>query len=133
LRELDRIQSEVARLFGPIRRAARASDFPPVRVSTGDEGAVLEALVPGVDPAQLEITVRGDTLYLKGERPAPALAEGSTWRRNERQSGSFARTVTLPFEVDVEQVEARFEGGVLEVKLPRVASQRPRKIPIATS
>jgi HSP20 family protein len=131
--ELNRIQSEMARLLGPARRALLEREFPPVRVATNDDGALLQALVPGVAPEKIEVTVHGDTLSLKGEREAPAPAEGATWHRNERRTGRFARTVTLPFEVDPERVEARFENGVLEVRLPRVASQRPRKIEIATS
>jgi HSP20 family protein len=133
LGELNRIQSEMARLLGPTPRAFLEREFPPVRVSTSDEGALLHALVPGVDPEQLEVTVHGDTLSLKGERELPEAAEGASWHRRERRRGRFARTVTLPFEVDAEGVDARFENGVLEVKLPRVASQRPRKIQIQST
>lgn len=131
--ELNRIQSEVARLLGPAQRAHLEREFPPVRVSTSDEGALLQALVPGVDPERIEVTVHGDTLSLKGERELPAAGEGTTWHRRERRLGRFARIVTLPFEVAADAVEARFENGVLEVRLPRVASQRPRKIEIATN
>ena len=129
LRDLERIQSE----FGRRLDSARRGDFPPVRVATGDEGAVLTALLPGIEPDAIDLSVSGDTLTLKGERPTPETAEGVTWRRRERHSGRFARTFTLPFEVEAGRVEARFEHGVLTVDLPRSEAQKPRKITVATS
>lgn len=132
-RELGRIQSEMSRLFGPLLRAATEGEYPPVRVWTGDEGSKLVALLPGVDPESIELTVTGDTLSLRGGRELEQPAEGTVWHRRERRMGRFARNVTLPFEIDAEHVEASFRGGVLEVSLPRVASQKPRRIQVATS
>lgn len=132
-RELGRIQSEMSRLFGPLLRATTEGEFPPVRVWTGDEGARLVALVPGVKPDEIEITVSGDSLSLKGGREPAESAEGTTWHRRERRTGRFARHVTLPFEIDAERVEASLEQGVLEVRLPRVESQKPRRIQVAAS
>lgn len=129
LRDLERIQSEFGRRFEGARRGA----FPPVRVATGPEGAVLTALLPGIEPDKLELSVSGDTLTLKGERPTPETAEDVTWHRRERRSGPFARTFTLPFEVEADRVEAKFEHGVLTVDLPRSEAQKPRKIQVATS
>ena len=61
------------------------------------------------------------------------MKESLRWHRRERRRGRFARSVTLPFEVEAGAVEARFENGLLEVRLPRLASQRPRKIEIQSS
>lgn len=132
-RELNRIQSEVGRLLAPLSRAFSERDFPPVRVLTGDEGALLVALLPGVQPGEIDITVSGDSVCLKGSREGSSPTEETTWHRHERHTGRFARNLTLPFDVDSEQVEASFQNGVLEVRLPRVASQKPRRIPITTS
>lgn len=132
-RELNRIQSEVDRLFAPLSRALVEPQFPPVRVLTSEEGALLIAPIPGVEPKDIDITVSGDTLTLKGERALTKPGQDGTWHRNERRAGRFARTIALPFDVDAEQVQASFHDGVLEVRLPRVASQKPRKIQIATS
>lgn len=132
LRELDRIQSEMSRLFGPLLRAGAERVFPPVRVWTGEEGALLVALLPGLEPADIDITVSGDTISLKGGREPEKSAEGTTWHRNERRMGRFARTLTLPYEVEAERVQASLENGVLEVKLPRVPSQKHRRIQVAT-
>lgn len=132
-RELNRIQAEVNKLFGPLARAFTEPEFPPVRVHTGDEGAVLVALLPGFEPGDIDITISGDTLTLKGSRAAQTPGEESAWHRRERRTGSFARNFTLPFEIEADQVEASFQNGLLEVRMPRVASQKPRKIQIATS
>lgn len=129
LRDLDRMQTEFSRRFESARRA----EFPLVRVAIGAEGAVLTALVPGVEPGSIDLTVDGDTVTLKGERTTPEAGEGVTWHRRERGAGPFARTFTLPFEVESERVEARFENGVLQVELPRPESQKARKITVATN
>ena len=129
LRDLERIQSE----YGRRRDSARRGDFPPVRVATNDEGALLTALLPGIEPDAIDLSVSGDTLTLKGDRPAPETADGVTWRRRERKSGRFARTFTLPFDIEAEGVEAKFEHGVLTVELPRSEANKPRKITVATS
>lgn len=132
-RELNRIQSEVNRLFAPLSRALVEPQFPPVRVLTNEDGALLLAPIPGVEPKDIDITVSGDTITLKGERALAKAGEDCTWHRNERRSGRFARTIGLPFNVESDKVQASFHDGVLEVRLPRVASQKPRKIQIATS
>lgn len=96
----------------------------------GPEGVMVTAEMPGTNPDCLEVTAVSDTLTIKGERPAEALAEGEIYHRQERLFGPFVRTVQLPFEVDPTQVEARYERGVLIVTAKRPAEQRPRKIAI---
>jgi HSP20 family protein len=132
-RELDRIQSEVNRLLAPLSRVFAEPRFPAVRVLTNEDGALLVAPLPGVDPSEIEVTVSGDSVTLKGGRDTAQPGEQRTWHRNERPSGRFARTITLPFDLDAEKVEASFLNGILEVRLPRVDSQKPRKIKITTS
>jgi HSP20 family protein len=129
LRELERLQSDMSRRLDHVLHA----EFPPVRVSIGTEGAVLTALLPGIEPSAIDLSVSGDTITLKGERQSPEPGEGVRWHRRERGSGSFARSFTLPFEVESGRVEARFENGVLQVDLPRSEAQKARKIQVATS
>jgi HSP20 family protein len=91
---------------------------------------VVEAELPGLDLKDLEIFVTGGTqLTLKGERK-PQAPEKALWHRQERGFGAFNRTITLPFAVDAEKVEAKFENGVLLVKLAKHESARPRKIQV---
>ncbi|RUW51665.1 Hsp20/alpha crystallin family protein [Mesorhizobium sp. M1A.F.Ca.ET.072.01.1.1] len=96
----------------------------------GEDSVALSAELPGIAPDEVELTVRDNTLTLKGECESRAEDEKSVWHRRERPYGSFSRTVQLPFRVDPEQVEARFGNGVLEVELHRPEADRPKKIQI---
>jgi HSP20 family protein len=69
----------------------------------------------------------GNQLTIKGEQKVNAGQKGA-WHRRERGQGAFTRTLTLPFLVDPDKVEARLENGVLVVKLAKHESAKPRKI-----
>jgi HSP20 family protein len=96
----------------------------------GDEGVILTAELPGLEPDDLEITVLGETLTLSGSRNMGDVEEGVKYHRRERGQGQFNRTVQLPFVVDSESVEAKFTNGVLHVVLPRAEEDKPRKISV---
>lgn len=133
LRELDRIQSEMGRLYRNFSSAVGPREFPPVRIWTGEDGAILVAQLPGFRAEDIDISVTGDTVTLKGERVRGEADGQETWHRNERGHGRFARTFQLPFQVEAGQVAAAFHDGSLEIKLPRAIAERPRKIKITTS
>jgi HSP20 family protein len=83
-----------------------------------------------LDLKDMELHVTGNNqLTIKGERKAK-LPEKSIWHRQERGFGSFTRVLTLPFDVDAGKVDARFENGILTVKLAKHASAKPRKITV---
>lgn len=125
--EFGRIRSELDRLLDG------RGGFPPVNVWTGEQGAVVTMEMPGVNPTELRVNIDGRTLSLSGERNGEPVAEGDTARRRERFAGDFSRTVELPFEVDAEQVEAHYTRGIVEIRLPRAAADRPRTIEIQVS
>jgi HSP20 family protein len=103
----------------------------PLNVWQDDNAVYVEGDLPGVDRATLEVTVTGgDQLAIKAQRPAPAPAEGITWLRQERPTGSFARGITLPLPVDAEKVEATYTNGVLKVTLPKIPAVKPRTVPV---
>jgi len=131
LRELRRMQGEFGRTYGTQARVSE--EFPPLNLWTGEDGAVVTAALPGVEPDSLEITVHQDTLTLKGKRTADAGEGDATYHRRERRHGSFGRTIALPFSVDSDHVEARVEDGILSLMLPRHESERPRRIEISKS
>ena len=66
--------------------------FPAVNVWQGDEAVAITAELPGVDPADIDISVKENVLTLSGERKAPEIPEGARWHRNERGFGKFARS-----------------------------------------
>lgn len=120
--ELGRLHREVSRLYD----GTRVTHKMDVRAH-GDETLVtLE--VPGLEPEQFDITVNGQTLLIQGEREPERLEESETVYRQERGHGRFSRTVQLPYEVDEQGMAARYEHGVLHIRLPRSEATKPRKI-----
>lgn len=117
----------------PWPRAWSRAEAPRVNVWTSPEAARVSVQLPGVDPMEIDLSLEGTSLTLRGERKAVELGDNESLHRRERASGRFSRTVELPFEVDRDAVSARYEHGVLEVTLPRVESQRPRKIAVASA
>jgi len=69
---------------------------------------------------------------LRGSRQPEEVGEGVTFHRRERRFGSFTRTFRLPFDVDADKVEARFQNGVLSITLPRAEADKPKKIAVKT-
>ncbi len=95
-----------------------------------ENDVVVTSEIPGVNPDDIDISVTGDTLTIKGKRQQPELKEGQTWQRRERSGGSFYRTIELPFTVDSSKVEADYTKGILKITLPRAESEKPKKISI---
>jgi len=126
--DMRQLQREMNRLF---ERAEPASSvFPAVNIwSRGDE-LVATAELPGVEPADMNITVEGDQLTLRGERKVQEPAKEVVCHRCERGGGSFLRVIQLPFEVEAGGVKARFRQGVLSVTLPRAEASKPKQITI---
>jgi HSP20 family protein len=131
-RDLNRLQGEMDRLF-PSGGEAPALDFPAINAWSGPEDVVLTAELPGVEPAQLDISVVGDTFTVRGSRQLEELKDGESSHRHEREAGHFSRSLRLPFEIDAAGVEAKFTSGVLHVRLPRAASEKPKKIVVKAS
>jgi HSP20 family protein len=127
--ELAQLQGDMDRLFGRIARQS-ARDFPRVNVWTSAEGARVLAEVPGVAASDLELTVEGDTLTLAGSRAEDAPDAGVVHRRRERETGEFARTIQLPFNIEADAVKAVHKNGLIDIELPRAAAERPRKIAV---
>ena len=127
--EVQRLQREMNRLFSGATEIY-AHDFPAVNVWRGETGAIMTAELPGIDAAKLDISVVGDSLTLSGNREFETLKEGESYHRQERAYGRFARTLQLPFHVDAAKVEAKYEKGVLQITLPRVEAEKPKKIAI---
>ncbi len=119
--QLSQFQHEMNRLFDRWGGGAPVAE---------DDHVVLEAELPGLQLKDLEIFVTGgNQCTLKGER-RPVVPEKGVWHRQERGHGAFQRTLTLPFPVDPEKVEARLENGLLCVRLAKHESARPRKIQV---
>ena len=131
LRSLNEMQHEVNRLFDRWgRHPLGLGEFPTINLWEEDDALFLEAELPGLELQNLELFVTGQNQFtLKGERKLPAVGK-AVQHRQERGFGRFTRTLTLPFAVNDEAIEARFENGVLKVRLPKHEAAKPRKIEI---
>lgn len=127
--ELDRMQREVGRLFSGTS-IPYSQRFPAINVWSKENNVLVTVEVPGIVPDNVDISVEGDVMTLSGSRVQEELEEGEAYHRQERPHGSFRKSVRLPFRADGNKVEASYEKGILTVKLPRVESDKPRKITI---
>ena len=112
----------------PARRGTPV--FPSIIVSATEDRLVVRAEMPGIDLEQLEISVAGDVLTIKGVRLTGQNLEGGWYHRRERESGGFNRAVRLPAEVDGDKTEASYQAGVLTVTVPLREAAKPRQVPI---
>lgn len=128
--ELQQMQREMNRLFGDFEPLASRRQGPPLNLWQGKDCAVLTAELPGVSPADIDVSVLDDQLTLRGKRETEAPGEEYTAVRRERGSGEFVRTLQLPFRVDSRKVEAETRNGVLCVKLPRAEEDKPKRITV---
>jgi HSP20 family protein len=125
--------------FAVMRRMSEAFDrsleaapnaFPAVNVWQNGEAVAITAELPGVEPSDIEITIKDNVLTLAGERKLPDIGDDAIWHRRERAFGRFARAIRLPFYGTDDQVEARFTSGVLRIAVARPEQDRPRRIEI---
>ncbi len=131
-RDIQRMQNEMNRLLEGIT-VPYASDFPEINLWTGEQDLIITSEIPGIDPGSLDISLKGDSLTIRGSRKPEELKEGEAYHRQERSYGNFAKVIRLPFEASSARVEARYEKGVLILKLPRPEEQKPKKIEIKAS
>jgi HSP20 family protein len=135
VRELGSIQNEVNRLFNTFFDApVQAGDrrwVPAMDLVEDEDRYVLRADLPGLGPDDVKIELEDGVLTVSGERKAEHTERKEGYHRVERAYGSFSRTLALPEGVDPEQIEARFENGVLEVRIPKPAQKQPHRVSIA--
>jgi HSP20 family protein len=106
--------------------------FPLVNLSEDDDNIYLTAELPGIDPQTLDLTVKNDTLTLKGSKKVEAEANNVNYHRRERNIGSFGRSLTLPDKIQTEAVDAKFKNGILTVTLPKAAEAKAHQIAITS-
>jgi HSP20 family protein len=121
--------SELTSRLDWLRDEMEPSFFPPLNVWEDGETLKIEAEVPGVKQEDIEVSFDNGELTLKGEKKFEA-KEKTPLHRRERVYGSFTRTLSLPWELKVDQVSAELKDGVLTVTLPKAEAAKPRKVAI---
>ncbi|MFZ5449612.1 MAG: Hsp20/alpha crystallin family protein [Thermodesulfobacteriota bacterium] len=139
-REISRLRSEMDRLwddyFGSGRRGLRplrAEFAPAVDIKETDTEIVVKAEVPGMDPNDINISVTGDVLTIKGEKKSEREEKEESYHLVERSYGSFSRSLSLPAAVDLDKIEAKYDKGVLTVTCPKKEEVKPKAIEIKTA
>lgn len=142
-RELDNLRREIdeaIRGVGSNRPLASAflspltsRRFPLVNFSEDAENVYVDALLPGVDPKDTDLSVMRSIVTISGERKPFVEQKGQIVHRSELGSGRFSRTLELPVEINPERVKAEYSDGILRITLAKSESARPKKIAISLS
>lgn len=128
LRELmDRFWNEP---MGSVRRWSDGASVPAVDLYQTDEEVVLQAVLPGIKPEDISISVTGDVVSLRGATVQEAEHKDATYFVRERRSGEFSRSLPLPAPVVADKARAEFENGVLTLTLPKAEEVRPKTITV---
>lgn len=131
--DMRRLQGSMNRLFDGGRTVDRTGVYPPVNFWAGKDSVVMSTELPGLTEDDIELTVKDTMLSLRGTLPAKEEDEDIEWHRRERPTGSFLRAIDLPFRIDPDQIDARFENGVLTVEMQRHESDKPKHIQVKSS
>ena len=102
----------------------------PVDVYETKDSLVIKASTPGVRPEDIDISISGDNLTIKGETHSEEEVKKENYFRQERRYGTFARSIQLPGSLKTDNAEASFENGVLTLTIPRADEAKPRQIKI---
>ena len=142
-RELDNLRREIDEAFrgAGINRPLASAFLSPVTTRrfplvnfSEDEGHVyVDALVPGVDPKDTDLSVMRNTITISGERKPFVQQQGQIVHRSELGSGKFSRTLELPADIDPDKVSAENRDGILRITMAKAEHAKPKKIAISLS
>jgi len=131
---LNDLQEDFGRLFSPsLRTNVSENDrtmTPSLEIHEDENQFTLSADVPGIDRKNIDISVTGNTLTLKGERSKEIQKKEKGYYYSERSYGSFQRSVQLPSEVEADKIAANYKDGVLEVVIPKSEKAKPKQIKV---
>ena len=143
LRELDNLRREINQSFQgygfnrlpgtTFLSQGTSQRFPLINISEDKEHVYVNALIPGVDPKQIDLSVLRDTITISGERKPFEEQKGQIVHRCELCSGTFSRTLELPADIDPNKIEAECLDGILSICLAKAEHAKPKKIDIKLS
>jgi HSP20 family protein len=135
LRDILDLQDRMNRVFEESLRDTGLSRLPgscnpPVDMFEDDEAMYIRAELPGVKREDIILDFSDGVITITGKKPFAHDSQNESYHMIERQYGSFRRSFSLAYPVDVNAVNARFESGVLEISLPKIRDKNTRRIPI---
>lgn len=141
LQEMDILRREIddvfrgfgtARLLGPtFLPRLGGKEYPHINLSEDENTIYVDALVPGIEPEDIDLNVMKGSLTISGERKESESTD-KTWHRRERGGGYFLRSIELPVSVNTDKVDAQYKNGILSVALPKSEEAKPKKIAVKT-
>jgi HSP20 family protein len=111
---------------------ADGAALTPIDISENENEFIVKASLPGIRPEDVQITVHGDILMIRGEIKAEEEKKGEHYHLRERRFGEFQRTVKLSAPISADKAQAQFENGVLTLKLPKAEGAKPKQIKIGS-
>jgi HSP20 family protein len=131
-REMTTFEDQFNRLWRGVADGGRRQEswLPAVDVFDTKEAVVLKAELAGMKPEDIQIEVEDNVLTIKGERRFAEKVEEDRYYRVERRFGSFQRSLALPQGVKADDIQASYEDGILEVRVPKAEEEQPRKITV---
>ena len=136
VREMMTLREAMDRLFDdaftrPLSMSG-VSVTPAIDMYQTDDEVVVKATLPGLTADDIDITVTGETLTLRGEYKQETEEKQATYHIREQRSGSFERSLMLPTDVKADKASANFENGILTIAMPIAEEVKPRSITIKT-
>jgi len=132
-RELESMQRHLNRVLDDSNLSMGMEEghwLPAVDIRETEDAIVVHAELPGIDKKDVKVDVKDGVLTISGERNYKKDVKEENVHRVERSYGSFSRSFSLPTHVDVGKVQARLEDGVLEVRLPKTDTAKPKSIQV---
>jgi len=109
---------------------AGRAETVPLEVVDRNDAVEVRAAIPGTKPEDVDVSIQGDTLTIRGETRSDEEKPGDNWLLREHRYGRWQRTVTLPQPVDADRAEASLENGMLRLRLPKSQVAGPRRIQV---
>ncbi len=134
-RSLMGLQEEMNRIFDDFWGRSRTGELkeyitPAIDMEESDKEIIIKAELPGVEPEQIQLSISGNNLIIKGERKLQHEEKRKNYHIMECSYGSFYRSVTLPVEVDTDKIDAIYKKGILNIILKKSKKALPRQIKI---
>ncbi len=137
VKELSRFRQEMDKLWedffgrGELLPAeAETAWVPAIDVKETDDAVIVEAELPGMEPKDIDVSVSGDMLIIKGEKKREKEEKGENYYRMETRYGTFSRAIRIPVPVDQDKIEAKYDKGVLKITLPKKEESKAKQIEI---
>ena len=102
----------------------------PIDVYQTDDDIIVKATAPGMKADDIQISISGDTLTIRGEAEEEKEEEGARYHVRERRASSFSRSIMLPTSVNADKALAEFENGILTLTLPKAEEVKPKTITV---